>query len=128
MTKMGQNTGILNASNMVQMSPITVLFTTEYQNLNSGNRRTKGRNSSLALVGKAGPPSSKNKINGTAQSILRFFVSYGPLNPKKWFLQNVYMHVRTYVRGPRAQAARLIKIKSGGRFCVCVATWSLTPI
>lgn len=34
-------------------------MTTEYQNLNSGNRRMNGLNSSFARVGKDGPESSK---------------------------------------------------------------------
>lgn len=34
-------------------------LTTEYQNLNSGNRRMNGLNSSFARVGKDGPESSK---------------------------------------------------------------------
>lgn len=58
MTNIGQKTGILKHSKNVQTNPITVLFVTEYQNLNSGNRRINGRNSSLALVGNSGPLSS----------------------------------------------------------------------
>lgn len=58
MTRIGQNTGTLNASKKVQIIPITVLFVIEYQNLNSGNRRMNGRNSSLDRVGSSGPKSS----------------------------------------------------------------------
>lgn len=61
-TKIGQNTGILNASINVQMKATIVLFVTESQNLNSGNLLINGRNSSLALVGKAGPLSSSPEI------------------------------------------------------------------
>lgn len=56
---MGQKTGILNASNSVQNSATRVDFVTEYQNLNSGNLLTNGRNSSFAFVGNSGPPSSE---------------------------------------------------------------------
>lgn len=63
MTKIGQNTGTLNASMKVQMNAIRVLLVTESQNLNSGNLRMNGRNSSVALVGKAGPFSSSGIQN-----------------------------------------------------------------
>lgn len=55
MTNIGQNTGMLNTSKNVQIIPITVLFVVAYQNLNSGNRRINGRNSSFDLVGNSGP-------------------------------------------------------------------------
>lgn len=55
MTRIGQNTGTLNASKNVQMTPINVLLTIDSQNLNSGNRRINGRNSSLLWVGRLGP-------------------------------------------------------------------------
>lgn len=58
MTNIGQNTGMLNTSKNVQIMPITVLFVVAYQNLNSGNRRINGRNSSFDLVGNSGPWSS----------------------------------------------------------------------
>lgn len=58
MTKIGQKTGMLKQSKKVQTVAITVDLATEYQNLNSGNRRMNGRNSSFALVGSSGPPSS----------------------------------------------------------------------
>lgn len=57
-TNIGQNTGTLKTSKNVQTKPITVLFVTAYQNLNSGNRRINGLNSSFALVGSSGPLSS----------------------------------------------------------------------
>lgn len=56
-TKIGQNTGILKQSKKVQINAITVLFDTEYQNLNSGSLRINGRNSSF-VVGSSGPFSS----------------------------------------------------------------------
>lgn len=66
-TSIGQNTGILKQSKNVQITAINVLFVTEYQNLNSGNRLINGRNSSFALVGSSGPFSSavvnKQKLN-----------------------------------------------------------------
>lgn len=58
MTNIGQNTGILKASMNVQHRATNVLLVTESQNLNSGSRRINGLNSSVALVGKAGPLSS----------------------------------------------------------------------
>lgn len=58
MTKIGQNTGILKASIKVQKKAMIVLFVTDSQNLNSGSRRMNGLNSSVALVGRAGPLSS----------------------------------------------------------------------
>lgn len=58
-TRMGQKTGILKQSNIEQTRATSVDCVTEYQNLNSGSLLTNGRNSSLALVGNSGPPSSK---------------------------------------------------------------------
>lgn len=55
MTRIGQNTGTLNNSKNVHVKAITVAFVAEYQNLNSGNLRMKGRNSSFCLVGSSGP-------------------------------------------------------------------------
>lgn len=66
-TKIGQNTGMLKHSKKVQITPITVLFVTEYQNLNSGNLLIKGLNSSFALVGSSGPLSSAKKITKQIQ-------------------------------------------------------------
>lgn len=60
-TNIGQNTGILKASMNVQQKAISVLLVTDSQNLNSGNLRINGLNSSVALVGKAGPLSSSPK-------------------------------------------------------------------
>lgn len=62
MTNIGQNTGMLNASMKVQQKPTSVLFVTDSQNLNSGNRRINGLNSSVDLVGRAGPFSSSEKV------------------------------------------------------------------
>lgn len=62
-TNIGQNTGILKASMNVQQKAISVLLVTESQNLNSGNLRINGLNSSVALVGKAGPLSSSPKTD-----------------------------------------------------------------
>lgn len=63
MTKIGQKTGMLKQSKKVQTVAITVDLVTEYQNLNSGSRRMNGRNSSFALVGSSGPPSSAIHLN-----------------------------------------------------------------
>lgn len=62
MTSIGQNTGILKQSKKVHIVAIIVDLVTEYQNLNSGNLLMNGLNSSFALVGSSGPPSSI-KIN-----------------------------------------------------------------
>lgn len=62
MTRMGQNTGTLKTSKNVQTSAIVVDFVIAYQNLNSGNRRMNGRNSSLLRVGNAGPSGSSAAI------------------------------------------------------------------
>ena len=60
-TSMGQNTGTLKASNKVQNIAINIAFVAEYQNLNSGNLRINGRNSSLLSVGNFGPSSKSMK-------------------------------------------------------------------
>lgn len=57
-TRMGQNTGTSKNLKNVKNIDNNVDFTTEYQNLNSGNRRINGLNSSFARVGKDGPPES----------------------------------------------------------------------
>ena len=61
MTRIGQKTGMLKNSKKVQPKPISVAFVAEYQNLNSGSRRMKGRNSSFCLVGSASPSSARLK-------------------------------------------------------------------
>ena len=60
MTRMGQKTGMLKNSKKVQPKPMSVAFVAEYQNLNSGSRRMKGRNSSFCLVGSASPSSAES--------------------------------------------------------------------
>lgn len=57
-TSTGQNTGRLKISDQLQQKPITMARVAEYQNLNSGRRRTKGLNSSFCLVGSDEEPSS----------------------------------------------------------------------
>lgn len=64
-TKIGQNTGTLKQSKNVHIVAITVLFVTEYQNLNSGNLLINGRNSSFDLVGNSGPLSSSTSNAGS---------------------------------------------------------------
>lgn len=61
-TNIGQNTGTLNVSTNVHRKAKIVLYVTAIQNLNSGKRLMNGRNSSDALVGKAGPLSSSPEI------------------------------------------------------------------
>jgi hypothetical protein len=63
MTRIGQNTGTLNTSKNEQKIAMVVDLVIAYQNLNSGNRRMKGRNSSLLLVGSSGPSGSSTKIS-----------------------------------------------------------------
>ena len=70
-TRMGQKTGILKNSKNVQQNAITVAFVAEYQNLNSGSRRMKGRNSSFCLTGSSRPSSASSASNcANAGSIL----------------------------------------------------------
>jgi hypothetical protein len=58
-TSTGQKTGRLNTSLQEQQNAIAIAFVAAYQNLNSGSRRTKGRNSSSFFVGSVeGAPSS----------------------------------------------------------------------
>ena len=52
---------ITNTWKNVQKKATRVDLVTLYQNLNSGSRRIKGRNSSLALVGSPGPSSTVGK-------------------------------------------------------------------
>ena len=61
MTRIGQKTGTLKTSKNVQTIAIVVLLVIAYQNLNSGNLLMNGRNSSLLLVGSAGPSGSSAK-------------------------------------------------------------------
>ena len=72
-TNIGQNTGILKASIKVQKKPIIVLLVTDSQNLNSGNLRINGRNSSVDRVGSAGPLSSSPKNFDGFNFFLAFF-------------------------------------------------------
>lgn len=60
---MGQNTGTSKNWKNVKNIDSNVDFITEYQNLNSGNRRINGLNSSFARVGNDGPESSKLTYN-----------------------------------------------------------------
>lgn len=78
MTNIGQNTGILKQSKNVQIKAITVLFVTEYQNLNSGNLLMNGRNSSFALVGNSGPFSSAKQYIKILLKILHIRNLYLP--------------------------------------------------
>jgi len=60
-TRIGQKTGMLNALKNVHVNAIRIAFVPEYQNLNSGKRLMKGRNSSPDFVGSSGPSSVKTK-------------------------------------------------------------------
>lgn len=86
MTRMGQKTGTLNTSKNVQIIAIVVDFVMAYQNLNSGSRRMNGLNSSLLLVGNAGPSGSSAKIEwwcwwSAGASSKMAFKSYPNPNP-----------------------------------------------
>lgn len=61
MSKMGQNTGTLKISNQLQTNEMAIARVAECQNLNSGRRRMKGRNSSSCLVGR--PPAAPSSIS-----------------------------------------------------------------
>ena len=50
-TRTGQKTGILKISNQLQAKEMAMARVAACQNLNSGRRRMKGRNSSSCLVG-----------------------------------------------------------------------------
>lgn len=67
MTRTGQNTGILNIVNHVQKKPIAMALVAECQNLNSGNLRTKGRNSCDSFVGRP-PPASPSSMPSSCSS------------------------------------------------------------
>src|SRR5690554_3031887 len=56
MTSTGQKTGTLNTSNQLHTKAMATARVAQYQNLNSGRRRMKGRNSSSALVGRLPAP------------------------------------------------------------------------
>lgn len=71
MTKIGQNTGTLKQSNIVQNSPIRVDLTIPNQNLNSGRRLMKGRNSCVDLVGRSKPSSTIIITNMKNKTILQ---------------------------------------------------------
>lgn len=61
-TNTGQNTGTLNIVHQVQKKAMAIALVLECQNLNSGNLRMKGRNSSSCFVGRVGcetSPSSR---------------------------------------------------------------------
>mmetsp|Transcript_18151 Transcript_18151/g.41999 ORF Transcript_18151/g.41999 Transcript_18151/m.41999 type:complete len:126 (+) Transcript_18151:156-533(+) len=56
-SKMGQNTGTSNMEKNVMTMQVRVPLVQANQNLNSGNRLAKGRNSSLDNCGRVGPDS-----------------------------------------------------------------------
>jgi len=53
-TNTGQNTGMLKTPNHEHMKEREIALVLECQNLNSGNRLMKGRNSSSCFVGSVG--------------------------------------------------------------------------
>lgn len=84
-TNIGQKTGMLKTSNIVQLNAIIVDLITEYQNLNSGSRLINGRNSSLAFVGNSGPSPSEVKTNK-----IKYISS--PLEIIKLNVNKIYYH------------------------------------
>jgi hypothetical protein len=60
-TNTGQNTGTSNMENHVHTKPIVMALVAEYQNLNSGNLRIKGLNSSSCFVGR--PPAAPSSMS-----------------------------------------------------------------
>lgn len=58
-SRMGQKTGTSKIGKKVAAKPMNMDFMLEYQNLNSGSRRTKGLNSSSAFEGRMGPSCSE---------------------------------------------------------------------
>lgn len=52
MTRTGQKTGTLKTSNQLHRKEMATARVAECQNLNSGRRRMKGRNSSSCFVGR----------------------------------------------------------------------------
>lgn len=76
MTRMGQKTGMLKKSKKVQVKAISVAFVAEYQNLNSGRRRMKGRNSSLCRVGSDKPSSRRKQHEIKIKSIRKCSLSH----------------------------------------------------
>lgn len=69
-TRIGQKTGILKTSKNVQTIAIVVDFVMAYQNLNSGSRLMKGRNSSLLRDGKVGPSGSSAEKGEEKQLVI----------------------------------------------------------
>ena len=67
-TKTGQKTGTSKIENHVQTNPIAIALVAECQNLNSGRRRMKGRNSSSCFVGS--PPAAPSSISLSMASLL----------------------------------------------------------
>ena len=91
MTKIGQNTGMLKKSKKVQVKAMIVDLVAEYQNLNSGSRRMKGRNSSFCLVGSSRPsPSSSASKCASAGSIFGVRKANSRF---RWYIANAYVTI-----------------------------------
>ena len=91
MTKIGQNTGMLKKSKKVQVKAMIVDLVAEYQNLNSGSRRMKGRNSSFCLVGSSRPsPSSSASKCANAGSIFGVRKANSRF---RWYIANAYVTI-----------------------------------
>jgi hypothetical protein len=72
-TKMGQNTGISKKEKKVMKMDMHVPLEHANQNLNSGSRRAKGRNSlpSLLVCGRPGPSLGSSSGDKKAMKLLR---------------------------------------------------------
>ena len=109
MTRMGQKTGTLNTSKKVHPTAMTVDLETEYQNLNSGSRRMKGRNSSDTLVGRLGPSSASKNVQIISGRIELF-------NPKKYeTLTFKFRHCRVYFW--RKKSDKKVQVVNSQRIC-----------
>jgi hypothetical protein len=67
MTRTGQKTGTLKTSNQLHTKEIRTARVAECQNLNSGKRRMKGRNSSSCFVGRE--PAAPSSISFSIASL-----------------------------------------------------------
>lgn len=92
-SKMGQNTGISNAENNDMHNATTIPAVQLYHNLNSGNLRTNGRNSSVCLVGRAPllPPSSSSSIDSICRDSGRNLGVRNARNIFRRYMPNEYV-------------------------------------
>lgn len=65
-TRTGQNTGTSKTASQLHTKAMAMARVAQYQNLNSGSRRMKGRNSSSFLTGS--PPADPSSMSWSAAS------------------------------------------------------------